>query len=397
MAETIFVKNEDGMLIELMQEDYKSEDLLQSLIEEHPEILAGNQINVEYPRRWLLISREMGIPSEEGGGAQWSLDHLFVDQDAIPTFVEVKRSTDTRIRREVVGQMLDYAANATQYWSLEKLQLAYSESFANKKSLPIDEFVDSDKADSFWQDVDFNLRNGKVRLIFVADKIPTKLQIIIEFLNKQLSDAEVLGVEIKQYRSSDGMTTTLVPSLVGVPASNAGVRKTYSANNPNAYYYYSIINDYLLGKEKQGLIIYEERFSSPGERLRFSTKSLEDLVPPFSDETAGSWGNGHTGFYMIECNMLLNAYAYFSNRGLEGDEKAIYYKYIMDYLGIVDLKPTHNAWEKRHHVSARVFYADIMTAITSDKENDTKIIWDKLDEIFLPIFEKEASHDRNRE
>jgi len=38
-----------------------------------------------------------------------------------------------------------------------------------------------------------------------------------------------------------------------------------------------------------------------------------------------------------------------------------------------------------------------MTDITSDKEYDMKIIWDKLDEIFLPIFEKEASHDKNRE
>jgi len=38
-----------------------------------------------------------------------------LDQDAIPTIVEVKRSTDTRIRREVVGQMLGYAANAVVY------------------------------------------------------------------------------------------------------------------------------------------------------------------------------------------------------------------------------------------------------------------------------------------
>ena len=30
----------------------------------------------------------------------------------MPTLVEVKRSSDTRIRREVVGQMLHYAANA---------------------------------------------------------------------------------------------------------------------------------------------------------------------------------------------------------------------------------------------------------------------------------------------
>jgi hypothetical protein len=40
---------------------------------------------------------------------------LIIDQHAIPTLVEVKRSTDTRIRREVVSQMLDYAANADNY------------------------------------------------------------------------------------------------------------------------------------------------------------------------------------------------------------------------------------------------------------------------------------------
>ena len=57
---------------------------------------------------------------EEGAGSQFSLDHLFIDQDAIPTFVEAKRSIDTRIRREVVAQMLDYAANAIQYWTIEQ-------------------------------------------------------------------------------------------------------------------------------------------------------------------------------------------------------------------------------------------------------------------------------------
>src|SRR5262249_3604083 len=31
----------------------------------------------------------------------WSVDHLFLDQDAVRTLVEVKRGSDTRIRREV--------------------------------------------------------------------------------------------------------------------------------------------------------------------------------------------------------------------------------------------------------------------------------------------------------
>jgi hypothetical protein len=68
-----------------------------------------------------LVRREKAVPADENGGGRWSLDHLFLDQDGVPTLVEVKRQTDTRIRREVVGQMLDYAANCV-YWRVEGLQ-----------------------------------------------------------------------------------------------------------------------------------------------------------------------------------------------------------------------------------------------------------------------------------
>jgi hypothetical protein len=46
-------------------------------------------------RRWLLVRREAGVPDSETGGSRWSLDHLFIDQEAVPTLVEVKRSDDT--------------------------------------------------------------------------------------------------------------------------------------------------------------------------------------------------------------------------------------------------------------------------------------------------------------
>lgn len=92
------------------------------LLAEYPNLLSGDQINQVSPRRWLLISREASIPGEEVGSGRWAVDHLFLDQDGIPTLVEVKRSTDTRIRREVIGQILDYAANAVAYWPVERLR-----------------------------------------------------------------------------------------------------------------------------------------------------------------------------------------------------------------------------------------------------------------------------------
>ncbi|MFJ6899548.1 hypothetical protein [Streptomyces hokutonensis] len=71
------------------------------------------------PLRLVLASRATGAPTSTDSAPAYWLDHLFADADAdgVPTLVEVKRATDTRIRREVVGQMLDYAANAARYWS----------------------------------------------------------------------------------------------------------------------------------------------------------------------------------------------------------------------------------------------------------------------------------------
>jgi len=37
----------------------------------------------------------------------------------------VKRSANSQVRREVVGQMLDYAANAIAYWPVEQIRAEY--------------------------------------------------------------------------------------------------------------------------------------------------------------------------------------------------------------------------------------------------------------------------------
>jgi hypothetical protein len=95
----IYLVQGDGGLVEMSEQDYASEALLQELLAKYPNLLAGDQIDGGEPRRWLLVSREVPLASEEDGTGRWSVDHLFLDQDAIPTIVEVKRSTDTRIRR----------------------------------------------------------------------------------------------------------------------------------------------------------------------------------------------------------------------------------------------------------------------------------------------------------
>ena len=118
---SMFLLSEGG-LVPLQPATFATEAEFQALLADHPALLAGDQIDSANPRRFLLIDREQPIACEQNGPARWALDHLFLDQDGVPTFVEVKRGNDTRLRREVLGQMLDYAANATLYLPVETLK-----------------------------------------------------------------------------------------------------------------------------------------------------------------------------------------------------------------------------------------------------------------------------------
>jgi hypothetical protein len=85
MKPGIFLVQDNDQLVEMNEQAYDSENLLQTLLAKYPALLVGNQINPTEPRRWLLIERESAVPSKEGGTGRWSADHLFLDQDAIPT------------------------------------------------------------------------------------------------------------------------------------------------------------------------------------------------------------------------------------------------------------------------------------------------------------------------
>lgn len=122
MRGSIYLLGDDKKLVTMGEQPYDSESLLQELLANYPSLLAGDQMNPTAPRAWLLVKREAGIPAEDGGGDRWSVDHLFLDQDAIPTLVEVKRSSGTRIR---LGQMLDYAANAVVYWPADRMRALF--------------------------------------------------------------------------------------------------------------------------------------------------------------------------------------------------------------------------------------------------------------------------------
>ncbi|MFB6213271.1 MAG: hypothetical protein ABEJ07_01785 [Candidatus Nanohaloarchaea archaeon] len=207
----------DGELREMNEDTYEEESLLQEQIAEYRSLLAGEQVDPENPRRWLLIEREISVPDSEESEGRWSLDHLFIDQEGVPTLVEVKRSQDTRSRRRVVAQMLDYAANSAEYWTPDGIRERFKVQCESQGEDPEDqlaEFLPDDKTpEEFWEEVKTNLAADKIRMLFVADEIPSELRSIVEFLNREMETAEVLAVEIKHYTGEGEQA--LVPRVIG--------------------------------------------------------------------------------------------------------------------------------------------------------------------------------------
>jgi hypothetical protein len=281
MAKKAFLISDKGEpLRPMVEQAYESEDMLQGLLAQYPDLLAGDEMDPDNPRRWLLVTREMGVPDAADSAGRWSLDHLFLDQDGILTLVEVKRATDTRARREVVAQMLDYAANAVLYWPHEQIVAAFERTARAAGREPAEvlaeflapEAVDEsmDVAGQFWTRVKTNLAAEHIRMVFVADQIPRELQRIVEFLNDQMDPAKVIAVEVQQF-VGEGIRT-LVPRTVGQT-----VRSTPKGTGQSE------------GREWDHNSFMEEAKAAGGEAAKVNAL----LIDWFTRNAAGvRWGNG---------------------------------------------------------------------------------------------------------
>ena len=224
----IYLRTQGGMS-RLERHQFGQEVDLQKLITDHPDLLSGRELSPDEPLRWLVIHLEAPIADRKDGSGRWALDALLVDQHGILTFVEVKRSTDTRIRREVVGQMLEYAANATAHWpehrvrELAAVRAGGEDRLRERVCELLGPAGDESRVESFWAEVRENLQQGRMRLLFVADAIPSELRRLIEFLNDHMPDIDVAGIEVGRYLSPAG--EAFVPRVVGVTEQSRGKKE----------------------------------------------------------------------------------------------------------------------------------------------------------------------------
>lgn len=285
----VYAVNNDGSSSEMARIHIQNEDAdLQRLLEKNYDLLPGDQIDPESPRRWLLIKREMPVPDPGTGQPRWSVDFLFVDQDAVPTFVECKRFSDTRARREVIGQMIEYAANGHRYWDKKALrnvadQTAKSNGFELVDALSKLGGPDCDSPDEFFNHIEQNLREGQLRIVFFLEDSPIELRSLVEFLNKQMERSEVLLVEARQFRLEG--KHIVVPTLFGYTEEARQIKRPSVAVAAAARHRWD----------------ENSFFADAQARINGKVAQLRDLYDQLKAEGFGlDWGNGQkTGTFNV--------------------------------------------------------------------------------------------------
>lgn len=124
--------------------------------------------------------------------------------------------------------------------------------------------------EQFWDDAERNLRERKVRLLFVADRIPKELKRLVEFLNEELERVEVLAMNIRQFRIDGDTRSLLAPELVGATARAEAVKdRPLRARLMDEEVFFARV-----AEVRAFYLDLLERFTASGGRLRFAVNGI---------------------------------------------------------------------------------------------------------------------------
>jgi len=179
--------------------DAVKEAPIQRLVHEHPECLPVAEIDP-------IFCGPVPICTELNTSAG-PIDNVMVTPSGLPVLVECKLWRNPEARREVVGQILDYAKELSR-WSSADLQREVSRRLGREGN-PLLELVRAAGHDvdeiSFNDALTINLRRGRFLLLIVGDGIREGVEAIAEYLQEHAGLHFSLGlVEMPIYTTRDG-------------------------------------------------------------------------------------------------------------------------------------------------------------------------------------------------
>ncbi len=189
-----------------------TEDWIQKTIHENPSILPVDQLE---PSFCNLIALCRELPLESG-----YLDNLYINEKGLLTIVECKLWKNPESRRKVIGQILDYAKDISEF-DYEIL----NNKIKSITSKCIYEIVKSEVSDlveyEFVDNVNRHLKNGNYLLLIVGDGIHEGMAKISDYLDRYANLRFSFSlVELRVYEKSDKSLLIMPSPLV----------KTYTIN-----------------------------------------------------------------------------------------------------------------------------------------------------------------------
>ena len=155
------------------------EEWMQTLLEKSPSILPTGNISSVYAPL-VCLAREVETPSGY-------IDNLYISAKGYIVLVETKLWRNPEARREVVGQILDYAKDI-QKWNYENVDAVYRKYHHTNESL-FSHMVAANHCDAsdeavFVDTVEKNLKASRFLLMIVGDGIREGVEKMTEFLNQ---------------------------------------------------------------------------------------------------------------------------------------------------------------------------------------------------------------------
>ena len=179
------------------------EGWLQNRLHQCPEVLPIGEIDPSFGPL-IPVGREIGT-------AVGPIDNLYVSPQGLLTIVEAKLWRNPQARREVIGQILDYAKEISR-WSYDDIDARAKEKAGKSLWELVREKGDLDEP-RFIDAVSRNMRSGAFLLLIVGDGIREEMESLARFIqeNNQLRFTLAL-VELQLYKLQDGLL--VVPSIV---------------------------------------------------------------------------------------------------------------------------------------------------------------------------------------
>jgi hypothetical protein len=178
-------------------------------------MLDGREYPMAISKRTTEPNLRVCIKTSSAGGSESDGGLIGVDENGKITIVECKIANDSSIRREIVGQAMEYAASLWEmsYEEFDSMVLdGEGRSLVElmRDRIPAEEWSE----DEFKNAVASALQHGKFRLIMTIQGLTDELKQTMKFLNARGPFAfETYAVRMQYF--TDGQVEIVVPRIVG--------------------------------------------------------------------------------------------------------------------------------------------------------------------------------------